>query len=429
MNKLVIIISAIILALVAMLSAVAFADATPQAPVNYTILNSQAVDFNFSGGVNSTAQNYTYILSIGLSNTTVLANKTMANDSTSHFFNQTVLQIDSGWGLYHNWTIWESVNTATNITNTYRGFFKVDSAVPTFNVPQYAAIGNKTTGGNFINGTVNISDLNPSGCQAALYWSDGTWTNFSTEVVYNTSVNNSRCEVNVTPADIIKDGKADFLIRAKDQAGNINVTPTNQSYVFYRLKAGWNLVTGYENKTVTQIAAEFTNVTYVSLWDNNKKVFWTYTVGGATNASMGANFSSNLSAGAAYVYVNADVVSMRRWYAVPATWQNVSLFHNTSANLTTWNLIGVTKYITDLNATMQRDVCANFSGTNVGANCTNITWVSFWSSSENKMCSFYRGRISTSCSLTADKYNLTSGDALFIAVQAGVNMTLNRNGW
>jgi hypothetical protein len=309
-------------------------------------------------------------------------------------------------------------------------FFKLDTTVPTFTAPTFT-LANKSTGGNYLNITANITDQNPGGCKASLYYTSGTIRNTtSSDVSYNASLNNTVCMVNITPADIVEDGKADVAMYSKDLAGNENIS-ANQTYIFYRLKTGWNLITGYENKTVAQIAGEFTNVTYVSLWDNNEKVFWTYTTGGSTNSTMGVNFSSNLSAGAEWVYVNADVVSMRRYYAVPTTWQNVSLFYNTSANLTTWNLIGVTKYLTDLNATMQRDACYNttYQIPSGFANCSNVTWVSFWSTQENKFCTFYRGRLSTSCSLTADKYNLTSGDALMIAVQANVNMTLDRSKW
>jgi hypothetical protein len=63
------------------------------------------------------------------------------------------------------------------------------------------------------------------------------------------------------------------------------------------------------------------------------------------------------------------------------------------------------------------------------ANCANITWVSFWNPAENKYCSFYRNRLSTGCLYTSAQYNLTRGDALWIAVQNGINITLARGSW
>jgi hypothetical protein len=422
-KKLIVILVIAIIAVLILLSQVVFADVTMQQPVNYSVLKSKTVWFNISGTANSTAGNYTYVLRIGYSNGTNVANKTMLNDSATHFFNQTVLEIDSGFGLYHNWTIYEN-GTAAGF-----GYFKVDSTIPTFNSAPGYALGNKSTGGNYLNVSVNISDINPSGCKASLYWGDSTITNASSEVSYNASAQNDFWFVNVTPSDITKDGYAEVVVTAKDQAGNENITPTNGTYIFYRLKAGWNVITGYENKTLTQIAAEFTNVTYVSVWDNINKAFATFTTGGSTNANIGANFSSNHSSGAVFVYVNADVVSMRRYYAVPTAWQNITLFSNNTTN-TPWNLIGVIKQLTNLNSTIMRNNCTNSSGsTAYGPNCANITWISFWSSTENKFCSFYRNRLATSCSLTSDLYNLTRGDALWLAVQSGVNITLMRGSW
>jgi len=422
MNKklifLIVVIAAIIIIL---LSTMAFASVTMQQPVNYSVLNSKTVWFNISGLANGTAGNYTYILKIGYSNGTALANKTMVNDSTTHFFNQTVLEIDSGFGLYHNWTVYE------NGTVAGFGYFKVDSTVPTFPATPSFTLGNKSTGGNYINVTANISDVNPGGCYVTLYWGDGTNTNVSSEISYNMSIQNGVCMANVTPSDITKDGYAEVAMGSKDQAGN-SAIETNQSYIFYRLKTGWNTITGYENKTLSQIAAEFTNITYVSVWDNANKVFATFTVGGSTNSGIGANFSSNYSSGAAFIYVNADVVAMRRYYAPPAAWLNASLYTNNTTN-TPWNLIGVTKQLTDLNATIMQNVCTNLTGAIVGANCANLTWVSFWSSTENKFCSFYRNRLATSCSLTSNLYNLTRGDALWLAVQSGANVIVMRGSW
>jgi hypothetical protein len=423
-KKLIIILVIAIAAILILISQVTLASVVLQQPVNYSVLSSKTVWFNFSGNANCTENNYTYRLIIGYSNGTVLSNKTMLNDTPTHFYNQTTLEIDSGFGQYHNWTIYENVTTLAGF-----GYFKVDSTAPTFPATPSFTLGNKSTGGNYINVTANITDQNPGGCYLTLYWGDGTNTNASSEISYDTSSNNSVCMANVTPSSITQDGYAEVAMGAKDQAGNSGIE-TNQSYIMYRLKAGWNLITGYENKTLAQIAAEVTNITYVSVWDNMLKVFWTHTAGGSTNSTLPSNFSSPYSAGSAFVYANADVAIMRRHYAVPLAWQNVTLYSNTTAGLTTWNIVGVLKQITDLNATITRNNCTNTTGQpSYGPNCANITWVSFWSTQEQKFCSFYRGRMATSCSLTSNQYNLTRGDALWIAVQTGANITLMRGSW
>jgi hypothetical protein len=335
---------------------------------------------------------------------------------------------ETAFGTWSNIT-YNCTDSAGNYSGSGMYFFKLDTAAPTFPAtPVFSSIGNKTTGGNYITLTINSTDANPSYCGASLYWSDGTRTNVSTEVSFNLSTTNANCSLNVTPSDITNDGYVEVVPFMKDNAGNENTSTTNQSYIFYRLKTGWNVITGYENKTLTQIAGEFTNVTYVSVWDNLNKVFVTFTVGGATNSGIGSNITSNYSAGAAYIYVNANVNVMRRYYAPPAAWLNISLFSNNTTN-TPWNLVGITKQLTDLNATLMGNVCTNLTGTIVGANCANLTWFSYYSVQEGKFCSFYRNRLATSCARLTNETNLTRGDALWIAVQSGANVTLIRGSW
>jgi len=404
---------------------------------------------------------------------------------------------------------WDNITyNCTDSAGNYSGsgllFFKLDTAAPTFPAtPTFSSISNKSTGGNYLTVTINTTDANPSYCGLSLYYGSGTRRNISSEVSFNSTLNNALCYVNVTPSDIVEDGYVEIVPFVKDNAGNENTSTTNQSYIVYRLKTGWNIITGYQNKTLSQIAAEFTNVTYVSVFDNrgNMKNFTTFTVGGATNANTGANFSSDYSSGAAYVYVNSDVVSIRRYYSPPSSWQSVNLYHNTSASKPTWNLIGVTAQLTNLNSTIMQNVCGNYTlGTTTNetvnftandtwvaltnslvlsasavmnesvsipagnwttnathiklvdtvgdvdplldynvtytytgaysyANCANVTWVSFYSIQDGKFCSFYRNRLATSCSLTSAQYNLTRGDALWIATQPGVNITLARGSW
>jgi len=410
---------AIALCLLTIFSVLGSASSSLELPLNNSILNSKTVYFNATG-----LAGYTYNATIGYSNGTSFGTKIYVNDTTTHFWNVSTLEIDSGYGLWHNYTLYE------NAVSQGTRFFRVDSTVPTIVGTPTFTLGNKSTGGNYINVTFNVTDANPSSCKVRLYYGDGKILNATSEVSYNSTPQWAWCFVNVTPSDVTKDGYVEIVPTAQDQAGNENISGTNQSYIFYRLKTGWNIITGYENKTLSQIAGEFTNVTYVSVFDNrpDMKNFTTFTVGGSTNSGIGSNHSSNYSYGAAYIYVNADVVSMRRYYAPPAAWQNVTLYANSTAGKTDWNLLGVTKQLTNLNTTLTGNVCTNTTGAIVGANCANLTWMSFYSIQEAKPCSFYRGRLATSCSLTSDQYNLTRGDALWIAVQ-DTNVILMRGSW
>ena len=337
---------------------------------------------------------------------------------------------DSSYGAQHNIS-YNCTDSAGNYSGSGLYFFKLDTAAPTFPAtPVFSSIGNKSTGGNYITITANTTDANAGYCGASLYYGSDIRRNVSREVSFNSSANNANCTVNITPSDIAEDGYVEITPFVKDVAGNENVSSTNQSYIIYRLKTGWNVVTGYENKTLSQIAAEFTNVTYVSVFDNQPtmKNFTTFTVGGSTNSGVGSNHSANYSYGAAYVYVNADVVSMRRYYALPSAWTNATLWTNSTVGKPTWNLVGVTKQLTNLNTTMMQNVCTNTTGAIVGTNCANLTWFSFYSIQDGKFCSFYRNRLATSCSLTTAQYNLTRGDALWIAVQ-NTNVILMRGSW
>lgn len=333
---------------------------------------------------------------------------------------------ETAFGAWNNITY--NCSDSSGNFSSITTYFKLDLTDPSFPATPAFTLGNKSTGGNYLNITANVSDKNPGGCMASIYWDNGAIFNSTGEVSYSTAVENGVCMVNVTSSDIAHDGYAEIMIASKDQAGHY-AKETNQSYIIRRLKAGWNLATGFENKTLAQIAAEVPNVTYVSVWDNEQKVYWTHIVGGSVNATLGSNLSTNMSSGAAYIYVTQDVTLIRRYYAVPSAWANTSIMHNMTAGKQPINLIGVTKAITDLNATMMKNVCYNSTGGISFANCANITWVTWYSELDGKYCAYYRNRLSVGCSLTSDKYNLTIGDSLWISTQNGANFTLGRSGW
>lgn len=296
--------------------------------------------------------------------------------------------ITSGDTPYSVWTniTYNCTNSVGNYSTGAVKYFQIDTTKPSI-LPSlmYAPIGNASgsTFGNYLTVYFNISDQHPNYCGLSLYFEDdGYIKNVSSQSVYNASETMSNCTVNVTAADIDRDGYVDVVPFAKDNAGNENTTGSNnQSYVFFRLKEGWNIITGYENKTLTQIAMEFPNVTYVSVFDNapDAKNFTTFTVGGTTNANIPSNHSSNKSYGAALVYVNDDVNIIRRHYSVPVEWQNVTLYSNTSVNKTKWNLVGVTSQLTNVNSSMMQDVCTNETAFNNNRTITfagNNTWMS-----------------------------------------------------
>lgn len=389
-------------------------------PVNESIHNSKTVWFNCTGDAGST-----YNATIGYDNGTSYGTVTYVNDTLSHFHNSTTLERDSAYGKWHNFTLYEDAVSQ----GIY--FFKVDSTAPTIHATPSYTLGNYTSGGNVLNVTFNITDENPSSCYLELHYDDGTITNItgdSDDVTYS-AANSAYCYFNLTPDDIEQDGYVEVKPSAKDAAGNENSAVYNQSYIIYRLKTGWNLVTGYENKTLSEIADEFEKVTYVSAFNNDGgyKNFTTYTVGGSTNENVTANFSSNYSSGAAYIYVSEDIVSMRRYYTPLTSWTNASLYVNDSASKTPWNIIGITEYLTDMNETLYQDVCLNLTGSNVGANCSNITWASWYDIQNGEYCSWYRGRKATSCDVDSTDLNLTRGDALWLAVED--DLILQRSLW
>lgn len=362
----------------------------------------------------------------------ILTNMTLSS-SREYWSNPVALSwSDSAFGVWHNIT-YRCQDSCGNTSNSGIYFFKLDTVKPQFVGTPTFNLYNKTSGGNYLSLTFNISDKVPSACRIRLYFEEGTVVNISEEISYSTSLENSNCTINVTPSEITQDGFAWVVPAAQDGAGNENISETNQTWIFYRLKTGWNLVTGYENKTLGEIAGEFTNVTYVSVWDNLNKLFSTHTVGGSTNKNIAANYSSKYGAGAAYIYVAADLSSMRKHYDIGTTWLNTTLYVNSSADKTTWNIVGVPKQITDLNASLLKQACTDEVEEYTG-NCANITWVSWYNIQEGEYCSFYRNRLATSCSgITSTGLNMTRGDALWIAVVANStnnrNFVLNRNLW
>jgi len=378
--------------------------------------------FNCTGTAGST-----YNATIYDANGTEFGNITYNNDTLSHFYNDTILPHDSGFGLWHNYTLYEdAVSQGTFL-------FKVDSTAPAINSTSATTaytLGNYTSGGNYLNVTFGISDVNPSNCYAELHYGDGSILNVTNELTYNTSTEHGVCYLNITPDDITKDGYVEVYPSMKDAAGNVDASVLNQSYIFYRLKAGWNPITGYENKTLSEIANEFEHITYVSAFDNRGgyKNFTTFTVGGSTNENITINHSSSYGYGAVYIYVTEDVVSMRRYYAPPSSWTNVTLYTNTSASKTNWNMIGIIDYLTDWNDTLMQDVCLNSTGSNVGANCSNITWASWYDIQNGQYCSFYRNRLATSCTETSAELNLGRGDALWLAVE-DTDVLVQRGSW
>lgn len=395
--------------------------------VNNSILNAIPGALNITMASNENATNCTFFYN------NVQAD--MSQSPTREFWSNTseLGWSDSAFGTYHNisYNCTDSCDNRT-ASGVYR--FKLDTAVPTFpGTPTFTLV-NHSSGGNKLLLTFNVSDKNPLSCQVRLVYSDGTIINASGEVDYNASIENYNCSFNVTPSDISKDGYVDVTPTALDDAGNRNTSPTTQSWIMYRLKTGWNLVTSYENKTLAGITAEFKNVSYVSVWDNINKSFSTFTTGSATNANIRANFTSKYSAGASYIYVAADVTSMRRYYTPPTTWLNTTLYYNSSAERTSWNIVAITKMILDANATIAvNDTCADYATGNLtyGPYCGNITWVAWWDIQNGEFCSFYRNRLSAGCNYRSNQINLTRGDAVWIAVQPDMdkNLTLMRGSW
>ena len=401
------------------------ATAVLQNPVNNSMQSSTTILFNISGENANTGVKYNF--TIGYSNGTVTSGINLVNDTLTHYWNSTTLEIDAGYGLVHNWTLYE------NATLQWVGFFDVDSTAPTIAGTPTFALGNKTTGGNYLNVTFNITDINPSQCRVRLYYQDGTIINMSGEISYNSTPQWAYCYANVTPSEINKDGYVEVVPATKDEAGNEAISTTNQSWIVYRLKTGWNFITGFENKTLSQIAGEFTNVTYVSVWDNTgtMKNFTTFTLGGSTNANVRSNLTSIYGYGSAYIYVSTDIVSMRRYYTPITSWLNATLFRNTTTGKTSWNQIGVTKRTTDLNATIMANAC--FNSTHYTGSCEDITWVSWYNIQLGKYCSFYRNRLATSCSgYLSNNITLERGDSLWIALSTSIaynNITLDRGKW
>jgi hypothetical protein len=451
---------------------------------------------------------------IGMKNLTV-HNHTDGSTESQFWGNaSSLINIPSSlFGDYHNITFWCTdaygnktwLNTSkTNLVNYF-----LDKAKSTFPGNLSWSLGNYT-GGNYVQLWFNISDNNPSKCWAGLhYYKDNTIKNTTGTASYDTSLSVgttglANCSINITPSDITKDGYVEIFGYAMDAVGNQNKTDTNRSYIVYRMKTGWNMVTGFENKTLNQIAGEFTNVSYVSVWDELNKTFTTFTVGGATNSGILANFSSVYGAGATYIYVTEDIVSMRRYYAIPTTWANVTLYANATTGKTSWNMVGINRNITNLNMTLiNQSACRNYTYTitndslnftdngtfipftnknvttvilvsnlsltvpalnysyntthinitdpngilgykfnrtfNVtylraiswaDTSCSDFTWVSWYNIQLGKYCSFYYNRLATSCSgYLSNNISLDKGDALWIALREGVNVTLDRSKW
>jgi len=498
------------------------------APLNRAFLNNSIIARNEALNVTTgslNASNCTYQLDGGVGrvwlNQTGLMTRTggwqwWTNTSEMALSNTT---FGTNPGTYHNITF----NCSNSIGTWYSSdtiFFKVDAIQPTILYSGMAyTLGNATTGGNYLNVTFNITDNNPSRCYLKLRWgSDNSFKNVSSWLTYDptqyitSSTNNTAngvCKVSILPTDVTKDGYVEVVPSAQDEAGNGNSTTLwNQSYIFYRMKTGWNLVAGFENKSLTAIGNEFKNVTYVSVWDNlaNMKNFTTWTFGGSTNGATIVNFSTTQGSGGTYIYVSADIVSIRRYYDMPVGWSNVSLYSNTSVGKTTWNMVAINRNITNINASLFSNVActnltyeitnqsinfaandtdyalgyyalsiisiknrthifysSNYTGgsnwtvsTNLsyirinvdGGNiigvynvsyigslnlvraCNNITWVSWYNVQLGKPCSFFRNRLATSCpGYLSNSISVDRGDAIWIAIQNGVNITFDRSKW
>lgn len=268
----------------------------------------------------------------------------------------------------------------------------------------YNETGNYTSGGNYFNETFGVDENNIDTCWLEFYRNDTSIDNVTGELSNVSSPQNStyNCTVEVLPTDITFTGNLTIGIRANDtvgyEAGGKNPPAKLREYQTYVLKAGWNLLTIYDNVTLAQMSNWFSqeaDLTYISLFSNNAtfKNFTTYTIGTATNGAENISATQN----ATYVYVGNDTVLIRP-YDMTSFSSNITLFSNVSEDKSAWNFIGVQVDNKTLNETLN---IVN------GTEYNKLLYVSYYEPSLQKYCTGYRGYSVTSCYPTYTSSNIT----------------------
>jgi len=399
--------------------------------------------FNQTPGINITlnvtAANCTFLNTTGTSETMQALLPDSTNMSFTNASATTFTEMKNK--LWHNLTFYcyDAMNNRTmyNTSNSLI-YFAVDLTNPTV-TSLTSTVRNKSSGGNYLNGTFNVTDNHTSHCRIRVYQDARGGgleiLNLSASMsTFTEESNNFTCTYDINSSAGLKDGKIIVQAIGYDKAGRTGVSNANITKIVHNLKTGWNPITIYSNMTLVQLAGKVPNITYISVFNNSGsyKNYATFTTGLSTNANIRLNETN-----ATYVYVSEDVMFMEDLNYTAGPWLNVTLYKNDTTAKSSWNLMGVVVANTTMNQTFygDRDTCHWVNGTNMTWGCANITWISWFNVSDGKFYSAYRGQAAVSVPgrNVANLY-IPQGSALWIAVNE--NITYNRtnytsvwNGW
>lgn len=342
---------------------------------------------------------------------------------------------NSQWGTYYNtsyyctdaygnksWSNSTGYNVTSGAINSTSGwlFWKYDTISPQFSSDSWT-ISNATSGGNYVNLTFNVTDNTTASCGAFVIFQDLSETQITGGSI-NTSVQNGFCFVNITHGNMTVQGNMTIYAYAIDGASTAANSSTTREFIMYNLKAdSWNMITLYQNMTLQQIGGLYTNITYVSIWNNpiGYKNFTTYTVGSATNALITINGTVN----ATYLYVDDDIKIVKRYQSGGNLW----LQNTTSVHSPGWNIVGLDRGNFTINQTiyMTSTIASDEAASKTTANVSllNITFFSYYNHTLGRYCSAYVGYTAYSCPGNVTNVYLPSGAAVWI--QTNKNVTIN----
>jgi len=386
----------------------------PNNATNYTGAYGVTLNISVSPDNNASVCSYDF----GFTNNTVTTAfvTNMTNSTSNSFHNASAVGIpdDSALNGWHNVTF-RCYNGSDWYNETV--LFGLDSTNPSIDNINYN-ISNQTSGGHSVNYTFNVTDRHTRMCGVRIYDPWGEMTNVTGTLLDGSNVEDGRCDVDISSSEFSFNGNYTLEPWAQDYL-DLNGTGTNLSVNVYKLAVGWNHVSISDNVTLSSIANNMTNVSYVSVYDNLYKNYTTFTTGSSTNA----NFRTN-STNATYIYVSENV-TMIRVYHTDNFCRNMSLYKTSTSG---WNQMGVRTSVS-LNQTMYNSTGPIYKYDNtLNASFTseNITYVSYRNATLGKYCSARRGFTATSCS---PEFNVTDikparGEAIWILVNE--NITYDR---
>lgn len=416
---------------------------TAESPTNATIYNATIIDYDNSTGIwfnitTNVSLMGTCIFDIGLTNGTFSANQTMTNDTTTHFYNNTIITlIPSGYGQWHNTTFYCNESGAYNASDTL--LFKIDTYNPGVDY-LWNFTRTNSTADEWINITFNFTDRNPDTCGIYAYEEDGTRTWITG--VRTPDAETANCTVRLFGENLTKAStdyiSGDLIIEhfGNDTVDRNVYSATNESALITKLIASkWNLVTFSDlnstgtvtdNVTVDSIANSIPGVTYIAVFDN-RPGWKNYTTYGISTPTV--NNDTTVHVGQAmYVYMSSEAFYIRKNYLSDGTVKDT--YSNISLHTEGWNMAGLFKDKT-MNETLY--LCSYPQAGDCGdSDYLNVTYISWYNASESAYVTCQRGFYNcTGIGGGADTRveTITIPKAYAIWLNVANNITLNMTGY